>query len=258
MKAATYSRYGGPEVIVFSEVPKPVPAQGEILVRIHATTVTSADWRARSLIMPRGFGPFARPVFGFSGPRQPILGSEMSGVVESVGAGVTRFSPGDAVVAFPDFSMGCHAEYRTMKADGPVAGKPKGLSFEDAAALFFGGTTALTFLRKANVRSGDRVLVVGASGAVGSAAVQLARHFGAEVTGVTSAKNAELVRSIGAKRTIDYAREDFATAGQAWDIILDAAGTAPYRRSRTALAAGGRLAIVLGSLGDLLTPRGST
>lgn len=253
MKAATYKRYGGPEVIEIVDLPKPVPGNGEILIRVRATTVTSGDWRVRSLDLPAGFGLFARPAFGLAGPRQPVLGSEASGIVEAVGPGVTRFAPGNAVFAFRDLKMGCHAEYVTMPAEGAVETKPAKLSFEEAAALSFGGCTALAFLRKAAVKAGDAVLVVGASGGVGSAAVQLARHFGAEVTGVTSARNADLVRSLGATRTVDYATQDFARDGSTYDVILDTTGTAPYRRASNALRDGGRLALVLASLADLAT-----
>lgn len=253
MKAITYSKYGPPSVVSLTEVPKPTPGDNEVLIRIHATTVTTGDWRARSLQLPPGFGFMGRLVFGLLQPRQPILGTELAGVIESVGKAVTRFKAGDEVFAFTGASYGCHAEYRTMAADGLIAQKPRNLSFEEAAALSFGGTTALPFLRdKAGIRRGDKVLVVGASGGVGSAAVQIAKHFGAEVTGVCSTANVELVRSIGADRVIDYSKTDFAKTGATWDIILDTTGTAPFARSETALAPGGRLVIVLGTLAEAL------
>lgn len=253
MKAMVYHRYGGPDVVALAEVPKPVPKDNEVLIRIRATTVTTGDWRARSLIMPAGFALFARPVFGLFGPRQPILGTELAGEIEAVGTAVTRFKVGDAVFASTGAGFGAHAEYRTMSEDGLIALKPAGLSFEEAASLSFGATTALIFLRdKAGIKAGDRVLVVGASGGVGTAAVQLAKHFGAEVTGVCSTANIGLVRALGADRVIDYTREDFATADESYDIILDTTGTAPFARSGAVLRPGGRLAVVLGSFATAL------
>jgi NADPH:quinone reductase-like Zn-dependent oxidoreductase len=187
------------------------------------------------------------------GPRQPILGTELAGVVETIGKAVTRFAVGDAVFAFTGARFGGHAEYRTMAEDGLIAHKPGNMSFEAAAALSFGGTTALTFLRdKGRIAPGDKVLVVGASGGVGTAAVQIARHFGAEVTGVTSSGNVELVRSIGAVDVIDYARQDFATSGRRWNIILDTTATASLARCESALATGGRLVAVQGSFAQAL------
>jgi len=253
MKAITYHRYGGPEVVSLADLPKPVPRDNELLIRIHATTVTTGDWRARSLDMPAGFALLARPVFGLFGPRQPVLGTELAGIVESVGRSVTRFKPGDAVFAFPGGKFGSHAEYRTMPEDGLVVAKPKNLSFEEAAALSFGGTTVLGPLRdRVGVKPGDRVLVVGASGGVGTAAVQIAKYLGADVTGVCSTGNVGLVRSIGADRVIDYTVEDFATSGESWDVIVDTTGTAPFSRSEPALRPGGRLLVILGSLAQVM------
>ena len=167
-----------------------------------------------------------------------------------MGRAVTKFKIGEAVFAFPGARYGGHAEYRTMNEDGLIARKPANISFEEAAALSFGGTTALGFLRgKAGIKAGDRVLIVGASGGVGSAAVQIARHFGAHVTGVTSTANLDLVRSIGAGKVIDYTQDDFVDAGDSWDIILDTTGTAPYARCAPVLKPGGQLVAVLGTLG---------
>jgi NADPH:quinone reductase-like Zn-dependent oxidoreductase len=253
MKAMVYSRYGGPNVVTLAELPKPAPKDNEVLIRVHATTVSSADWRARSLNMPRGFGLMGRLVFGVFGPRQPVLGTELSGVVEAVGAKVTRWSEGDEVIAFPGGAFGSHAEYRTMSEHGLIAPKPANLTHEEAASLLFGGATALPMLRdKARVKAGDAVLVVGASGAVGSAAVQIAQMLGAKVTGVTSEKNRQLVLSLGAEQVIDYASSDFVQSGQSWDVIIDTTGTAPYPISGTALRPGGRLVVVLGSLSTML------
>jgi NADPH:quinone reductase-like Zn-dependent oxidoreductase len=253
MKAIVYHRYGAPDVVALAEVAKPAPKDNEVLIRIHATTVTTGDWRARSLNMPGGFGLMGRLVFGVFGPRQPILGTEFAGVIESVGKAVARFKAGDQVFAFPSARYGSRAEYRTMPEDGLIALKPANLSFEEAAAMSFGGTTALNFLRdKAGIKQGDKVLIVGASGGVGTAAVQIAKHFGAEVTGVSSTANLELVRAIGADKVIDYTKEDFAKNGETWDIILDTTGTAPFARCETALKPGGRLVVVLGTLAQAL------
>jgi NADPH:quinone reductase-like Zn-dependent oxidoreductase len=258
VKAYTYDRFGPPEVLTLSEVPKPVPGDHEVLVRIHATTVTAGDWRVRSLEVPKGFGLLSRLALGFSRPRQPILGTELSGRIEATGEAVTRFQVGDEVFGFTGTHMGCHAEYRCLPEEGhgrkdeAVALKPASLGFEEAAALSFGGTTALSFFRKAKLQRGEKVLVVGASGGVGTAAVQLARHFGARVTGVCSTVNLELVRSIGAEQVIDYTKEDFTRSGERYDIIVDTAGTAPFARCEGSLAEGGRLLVVLGSLPEML------
>ena len=252
MRAVVYERYGPPEVLELREVARPVPGRGEVLVKVRATTVSSGDHRARSLDVPRGFGPLARLVFGFSRPRQPVLGTELAGDVVEVGRDVRSFAVGDPVVVFADVGMGCHAEYRCMREDGAIVAKPPNLSYEQAAALSFGGTTALHFLRKANLRRGERVLVNGASGSVGTACVQLARHLGAEVTGVCSTANLELVRSLGAAHVIDHTREDFTRAGRVWDVIVDTVGTAPFSRSKAALAEGGRLLLVFASLASML------
>jgi NADPH:quinone reductase-like Zn-dependent oxidoreductase len=252
MRAWIHDSYGGAQVLRLEEVAKPVPGDDEVLIRTHATTVTSADWRALSLDLPLGFGLMGRLLFGITRPREPILGLELAGRVESVGKGVRRFAVGDDVFAMGTTGMGCHAEYKCMPEDGNVVHKPGNLSYGEAAALSFGGTTALVFFRKANLRKGERVLVNGASGAVGTAAVQIARHLGAEVTGVCSARNAELVESLGATRVIDYTSEDFTETGETWDVIVDTVGTAPYSRSRDSLTERGRLLLVLAALPDML------
>lgn len=252
MKAVVYERYGSPEVLQLKEVEKPTPKNNEILIKTHATTVTSGDWRVRSLNVPIGFRLIMRLVFGVSKPKQPILGSELAGVVESVGEGVRKFKVGDQVFAFSDAAMGCHAEYKCMPGDGAVALKPTNLTYDEAAALSFGGTTALDFLRRGKLQSGERVLINGASGGVGTAAVQLAKHFGADVTGVCSTANMELVRSLGASHLIDYTREDFTQDGETYDVIVDTVGTAPFFRSKASLKEGGRLLMVLAGLPDML------
>jgi NADPH:quinone reductase-like Zn-dependent oxidoreductase len=252
MKAIVYERYGPPDVLELREVPKPAPGDNEVLIRTHAATVTSGDRRVRSLEVPWGFGLVSRLAFGVFGPRKRILGSELAGEIESVGRNVSRFKVGDQVFAFGGAAMGCYAEYKCMPEDGAVALKPANLTVEEAAALSFGGATALNFFRRGKLQRGEKVLVNGASGGVGTAAVQLARHFGADVTGVCSAANAELVRSLGATRVIDYRTEDFTKSGETYDVIMDTAGTAPFPRSAGSLKEGGRLLVVLGGLADLL------
>jgi NADPH:quinone reductase-like Zn-dependent oxidoreductase len=200
---------------------------------------------------PEGFGLISRLVFGISRPRQPILGGELSGEIESVGKAVNNFRVGDQVFAKSSW-LGCYVEYKCMAEDGALALKPANLSHEEAAAISFGGTTALIFFRRAKIQNGDKVLINGASGGVGTAAVQLARHFGAEVTGVCSTGNLELVKSIGADKVIDYTKEDFAQNSETYDIIVDTVGTAPFSRSRGSLKEGGCLLLVLGTLPDML------
>lgn len=255
MKVAYVPRYGGPEVVELREVPTPAPAAGQVRLRVVAAAVTTADWRLRSGVLPRGFGALRGLALGFGGPRQPVLGTDAAGVIDAVGEGVTSFGEGDAVVAFPGAAMGAHAEYLVMPAAGRRARlvrKPDKLSFEEAAAVPFGGMTALDFLRRGEVKAGERVLINGAAGNVGSSALQLAKHLGARVTAVCSAANAALVRSLGADEVIDYAARDFAAEEARFDVILDPVGNAPYRRVRRALAPGGRLLAVLAELPAVL------
>lgn len=252
MKAWICRRYGGPDVLEMAEVPTPTAGPGEILIRIKATTVASGDWRTRSLEVPRGLGLVARLMMGINGPRQPILGTELAGTVEAVGSGVTAFRVGDKVLGFPGGAMGSHAQFRVMAADGPVVPMPSGLSFEEAASLPFGAMTALDFLRRAGMKAGDKVLVIGASGCVGSALVQLARHMGAHVTGVTSAGNLDLVRGLGAERVIDYATTDFTAEDSRYDIIADTVGNVNFEKCLPVLAEGGRFLAIAGGLGDML------
>ncbi len=252
MKAAVYERYGPPEVVEIREVPMPSPKPNEILIRIHASTVSSGDWRARSLELPKGFGALGRLVFGLRGPRQPILGTEFSGRISAVGPRVTRFKVGDEVFGFAGAAMGVHAEYRCMPEDGLVTIKPATLADEEAAALSFGGLTVLGFFRRANLRVGERIAINGASGSIGVAAIQLAKYFGAHVTAVSSGANLELTKSLGADEVVDYTKEDFASSGRVYDVVLDAAGTAPFSRVKPSLSPRGRFIPVLGSLHDLL------
>lgn len=253
MKAAVCTAYGGPEVVRVREVPDPIAKPNEVLVRILATTVASGDARIRGSRFPAGFWLPARLVFGLRRPRKPVLGTELAGVVDAVGASVTRYRTGDKVFAFSGAGFGCHAEFKAMPEDGAIALIPAGFTFEEAASIAFGGTTALYFLREVGrVQRGERVLINGASGAVGTAAVQLARYFGAHVTGVCSAANVDLVRSLGADAVIDYKAADFAKSGARWDIILDTVGNASFTRCRRALNKNGRLLLIAAGLGDLL------
>lgn len=253
MQAAVVLRYGAPEVVTVREVARPTPGPHDLLIRVKATTVSSGDARVRAARVPSGMGLLLRLGVGWSGPRQPVLGTECAGVVEAVGSAVTRFRVGDAVIAFPGASMGAHAGFLRVREDGLVAPKPARCSWEEAAALLFGGTTALHYLqREAKVKAGERVLILGASGAVGVAAVQLARHAGAEVTAVCSAANAALVKELGASRVIDYHAEDFTRADAQWDVVMDCVGATDYARCRRVLAPGGRLLRVVCGLGGLV------
>lgn len=253
MQAVVCDKYGPPEVLALKSVPRPTPGDREVLIRIHATAVNSGDWRVRSLEVPPGFGLLTRLALGLRRPRQPVLGTELSGVIEAVGKHVRKLAVGAEVVGFAGVRMGCHAEYRCLPEDGAVVAKPANLSHEEAAAIPFGAITALDFLRRGKLKSGERVLINGASGAVGVALVQLSRHLGAEVTAVCSAKNADLVRSLGAAHVIDYTRDDFTANGAKYDVIADTAGTAPFSRCKGSLAPGGRLLLILGGLADLLS-----
>ncbi len=235
MRAAVYHRYGPPEVIRIEEVPKPAPKDDEVLIRVHATTVCAADWRLRKAdpFLVRAFNGLLRP------KRLRILGMELSGTIEAVGSKVTRFSPGEEVFGSPLFKLGAHAEYNCLSEDGLLAHRPANMALDEAAAVMFGALTAMGYLRKANIRAGQRVLIYGASGSVGVFAVQLAKHFGAHVTGVCGTANLDLVRSLGADAVLDYTREDFAGAGPIYDVIFDTVGYSGIRRSLRALKRGG-------------------
>ena len=242
MRAAVYSRYGPPEVVDIQEVPKPIPGVRDVLIRVRATTVCAADWRLRKA------DPFIARIFsGLIRPKKTrILGMEFSGTVEAVGAAVTLFRPGDEVFGGTLFRFGAHAEYVCMPESGLLATKPANQTLEDAAAFFFGGMTVLSFLDKAKISPGDRVLVYGASGSVGVFAVQIAKYYGAHVTGVCSTANVELVRSLGADEVIDYTKEDFSRAGGVYDMVFETVGKAGWGRCLRSLKRGGRYVVVAG------------
>lgn len=252
MRAAVYRRFGGPEVVRVEEVPRPTPGEDDLLIRVHASTVSAADHRARSREVPRGLGLLAAAGIGAVRPKRRVLGMDVAGVVEAVGANVTRFAPGDEVVAMLGAAFGGHAEYARIRSDGAVALKPQNTTFDDAVTLVFGGLTARSFLRQADLAPGTTVLVNGASGAVGTAAVQLARHAGASVTGVCSDANRRLVSSLGAERVIDHRTDDFTAGAAAYDVVVDCVGNAPYERVAHLLRPGGALLLVVADLPAIL------
>jgi NADPH:quinone reductase-like Zn-dependent oxidoreductase len=237
MRAVVCDRYGPPEVLRLEEVERPVPAEDEVLVRIHATTVTRSDCGVRS------GAPFVARFFtGLRRPKRRILGMELAGEVEAVGAAVTEFEVGDRVFGVGGlFGMraGTHAEFVCMRESHPPAQMPPSMTYEEAAAVCDGVMLALNGLRPANLREGTRILVYGASGSIGTAAVQLAKHFGANVTAVCNTKNVELVRSLGADEVIDYLTEDFTKNGETYDVVFDAVGKQSFRRCRRSLNPGG-------------------
>ena len=235
MKAVVCDRYGPPDILRITEVPRPVPRPDEVLIKIRATTVNRSDCAFRAGI-PR---PYARLFTGLRRPRHQILGSELSGEVEAIGPAVTGFKPGDAVFGIKAWKFGAHAEYVCMREGASLAHKPAGASFEEAAAVCDGVILALMGLRRADIRKGRSILIYGASGSIGTAAVQLSRYYDADVTAVCATKNLELMRSLGADHVIDYTRDDFTANGQAYDVIFDAVGKHSFRRSKDSLNPGG-------------------
>ena len=242
MKAAIYRRYGPPDVVQLEDVAKPVPKDNEILVRVHATTVCATDSRVRKA----DYFIF-RLFIGLSKPRKPVIaGVEFSGRVVQVGKDVSRFKVGDLVFGWPGRGKGTHVEYICMPEFGAVELKPANMSLDEAASIFCGGMTALVFLKKAKIEAGQNVLIYGASGAVGVFAVQLAKHFGARVTGVCGPTNQDLVKSLGADAVIDYTKDDFSHAGRIYDVIVDTVGKSGFSRSMRALKRGGTYVLIAG------------
>lgn len=254
MRAALCEGYGPPDVVHVREIPRPAPKAGEVLIRVHGAALNSGDWRIRSLDLPPGMKLVARPMLGLRRPRNPILGMECSGTVAATGDGVTEWREGDEVFATTGLGMGCHAEYRAVKADAPIFHRPAPLSLTEAAAICFGGTTALFFLRdRAKIRPGERVLILGGSGGVGTAAVQIAKDLGAHVTATCSARNAELVRGLGADEVVDYGQKDITRSSRRFDVVMDCVGAAPWPATRDILNDGGRHLMLVGGLGEMLS-----
>jgi 2-desacetyl-2-hydroxyethyl bacteriochlorophyllide A dehydrogenase len=236
MKATFVTKYGSPELVQIRETQKPSPKENEVLIKIHATSVTSGDARIR-----RADPAIIRLIFGFKKPRKSTLGVVVSGEIEAVGRAVTKFKPGDQVFGSSGMSFGAHAEYTAVSEDAVLAIKPSNMTYEEAAAIPFGATASQHFLRIAKILPGQKVLIYGASGALGTAAIQLAKHYGAEVTAVCSAANFELVQSLGADKVIDYTKTNFTKNGEQYDVIFDTVGKSPFCDSLFSLTKKGYL-----------------
>jgi NADPH:quinone reductase-like Zn-dependent oxidoreductase len=255
LKAIVHSRYGSPDLLQFKEVDKPVPKDNEVLIAVHATTVSTGDCNMRNFtFVTRSMLPFAKLTFGIGKPwRARVLGTEMAGEVESAGEKVTKFKKGDRIVASTGMSAGGHAQYACLSENGALALKSDALSWEEAVAIPFGANTALYFLRElGRIQAGQNLLIIGASGSIGSAGVQLGKHFGATVTGVCSSANVEMVKSLGADRVIDYTKEDFTTRADTYDLIFDIVGASSFRRCRHALKPHGVLLQNIMGLTDIV------
>ena len=266
MKASICTKYGGPEVLQLEEVPKPAPGDNEVLVRIHSTSVNYGDLTARNFRavtpkkfnMPLLFWFFAKLYFGLRRPKINILGSEFSGVVETAGNVVENFKPGDPVFGYLGQKMGAYAEYLSMPETGTISLKPENMRFEEAAAAPYGAIMAFYLLGRAGIREGRKVLIIGASGSIGSAAVQIAKNAGAEVTGVCGSTGMEYVKKLGADRVIDYRKEDFSAGGAAYDLIFDVLGRSSFSAAKKVLTKNGiyfRVSFKLGELVQMLITR---
>ncbi|SBS73176.1 NAD(P)-dependent alcohol dehydrogenase [uncultured Microbacterium sp.] len=255
MKAAVYRRFGGPDVVHIEHIADLEPKPDELLIRVHASTVSAADYRSRSRDIPAGLALPSSLVLGFFRPRRPVLGMEAAGIVEKTGDDVHGFAPGDEVAAMLGSRFGGHAEYALVKATDAVVHKPRGLGFDEAASLIFGGITAQAYLNQTTVQAGTSILVNGASGAVGSAFVQIASAVGAHVTAVCSEPNHALVTDLGAQRTIDYRSHDFTADGTNYDVIVDCVGNAPVSRVARSVRPGGAVLLVAADLRSLLNAK---
>jgi len=244
MKAIVCTKWGSPDVLELKEVEKPTPKDNEVLIRIYATTVTAGDCELRSLKFPLLMQLIMRIGFGFRGPRKKILGTELAGKIESVGKDVTQFKKGDQVFGSAGIGFGAYAEYICLPEEpgdmeGGVVIKPANMTYEEAATVPFGGRDALHFLRKGNIRSGQKILINGAGGSIGTFAVQLAKYFGAHVTAVDSTRKLDMLRSIGADRVIDYTQEDFTKNGETYDVIFDVIGKISFSRCKRSIKQNG-------------------
>lgn len=248
MKAIVYTQYGSPDVLRLQEVPKPTPKHNEVLIQVHATTATAAE------VMMRAANPaWGRVILGLRRPKRNILGLELAGQIVAAGRDVKRFKPGDQVYGFTGFRLGAYAEYICLPETASLEIKPANMTYAEAAATVDGASTALFFLReKANIQPGHKVLINGASGSIGTFAIQLATHFGAEVTGVCSSANMALVKSLGAEHVIDYTKEDFTKHRETYDIIFDTIGKSSFARCRGALRANGSYLPTVGLLNQVL------
>jgi len=252
MLAVVHHAFGGPEVLELTEVPRPRPRAGEVLIRVAAATVTAEDPKQRAFAFPKLLWPVLVFIMGFRRPRKPILGFELAGTVVAAGAGVTRFAVGDRVFGYTGLGFGAYAQYRALPESALLAALPDGVPFEAAAACPNGFMTALAYLRLGALREGERILVYGASGSVGTAAVQVASCMGAHVTAVCSAANHELVKALGADAVLDYRSQDFATLGEEWDVVFDTVGHAGSTRCRSVLPPTGRYLVTEFGLGEMV------
>jgi NADPH:quinone reductase-like Zn-dependent oxidoreductase len=254
VKAIIHTAYGPPDELQLQEVEKPDPKDNEVLIKIHATTVTTTDCNVRNMtFLPTLLRIPMRMQFGFRKPKTKILGIELAGEIEAIGKDVTRFKLGDQVFGTPEPALGAHAEYICIPEDGVLAKKPTNMTYEEAATVTLAGHTALYFIRdRAKILAGQKVLIIGASGAVGTFAVQLAKYYGAEVTGVCSTSNLEMVRSLGADKVIDYTKEDFTQSGETYDVIFDAVHKSSFFRCKNSLKEEGLYLVTMPSLSFLL------